>query len=286
LRGFQADRALAQPLLSSSAEDVMGPKHVIWVALLAAACGSPDRGGNAGDDSSGDDGSLDTVDGTELPPRQTSDQGRDAGAANAKASATLTVTLTGTGTITSSPAGLTCSGATCTGSFPVGTTVTLSAGPAAGGIFTGWSGACSGATTCAATLKGDATIGAAFQAIAGTWSGTFTNTRNAVGCTFQNTGNLTATVTASGTTFSTSANMTGLQLRNVPGCNIVGSTTGAAPASAVVASGTKLTGTWTFNVASGGTLAFPFTATAKDKTLTGTWTCQSCTGGFTLTTSP
>jgi len=58
---------------------------------------------------------------------------------------------TGSGTVTSTPAGINC-GSTCTSSFPSGTSVTLSAAPAAGSVFTGWSGGCSGvATTCSVT---------------------------------------------------------------------------------------------------------------------------------------
>jgi hypothetical protein len=57
---------------------------------------------------------------------------------------------TGTGTISSSPAGLGCSatpGSSCTGSFPTGTTVTLTAVP--NGVFAGWAGCTINAgTTC------------------------------------------------------------------------------------------------------------------------------------------
>ena len=58
---------------------------------------------------------------------------------------TLTVAKagTGSGTVTSSPAGINC-GATCSASFPAATVVTLTAAPAAGSTFAGWSGACSG----------------------------------------------------------------------------------------------------------------------------------------------
>ena len=46
----------------------------------------------------------------------------------------------GSGSVTSSPAGITC-GATCTANFATGTPVTLTASPAGGSTFAGWSGA-------------------------------------------------------------------------------------------------------------------------------------------------
>jgi len=52
--------------------------------------------------------------------------------------ANLTVNLTGSGTITSSPAGLSCSGNVCTGSFPLGTSVALTANPNGGWKFEYW----------------------------------------------------------------------------------------------------------------------------------------------------
>jgi len=51
----------------------------------------------------------------------------------------LSVSVTGDGTVTSSPAGIDC-GATCSHDFDYGTDVTLSAAPATGWTFSGWSG--------------------------------------------------------------------------------------------------------------------------------------------------
>ena len=60
----------------------------------------------------------------------------------------------GSGTVTSSPAGINC-GATCASSYTNGTVVTLTATPATGSDFTGWSGAgCSGTGTCVVTVDG------------------------------------------------------------------------------------------------------------------------------------
>jgi len=58
-------------------------------------------------------------------------------------SAQLTVTVAGSGTVTSNPAGINCPTA-CNASFNNGTSVTLTATPASGSTFSGFSGACSG----------------------------------------------------------------------------------------------------------------------------------------------
>ena len=68
---------------------------------------------------------------------------------------------TGNGTVTSSPAGISCPGA-CTTTFGHGTAVTLSAHPAAGAKFTGWTGACTGKTACALSLTADTAVTATF----------------------------------------------------------------------------------------------------------------------------
>ncbi len=55
------------------------------------------------------------------------------------ASFTLNLSRTGSGTITSSPAGISC-GSDCTQAYTSGTVVNLTAAPAAGFTFAGWSG--------------------------------------------------------------------------------------------------------------------------------------------------
>lgn len=74
--------------------------------------------------------------------------------------ATLTVTTTGQGSI--SGGGIDCPG-TCEVSKPVGSTLTLTATPASGWEFTGWSGGlCSGTGDCAVTLHSDQAVSATF----------------------------------------------------------------------------------------------------------------------------
>lgn len=60
-------------------------------------------------------------------------------------SAQVTVKVSGQGTVTSNPAGINCP-STCSASFDNGTTVTLSASPASGSTFSGFTGDCSGST--------------------------------------------------------------------------------------------------------------------------------------------
>jgi uncharacterized repeat protein (TIGR02543 family) len=77
----------------------------------------------------------------------------------------VTVEGTGTGTVTSSPAGIDVTTGTDTGAFAPGTVVTLTATPAAGSVFEGWEGACTGTEpTCAVTMSVARTVTATFQA--------------------------------------------------------------------------------------------------------------------------
>ncbi len=79
----------------------------------------------------------------------------------------LTVTRagSGTGTVSSSPAGISC-GSDCSESYASGTNVTLTASPAAGSTFAGWSGACTGTGSCAVTMSAARSVTATFNASA------------------------------------------------------------------------------------------------------------------------
>src|SRR5206468_11920078 len=109
--------------------------------------------------------------------------------------ATLSVTSSGSGsgTVTSSPTGIACSTA-CTGSFPSGALVTLTATPSETAAFTGWSGGgCSGTGPCTLTLTSDTSVTAVFElrtassftltvAIGGSAGGTVTSSPPGINC--------------------------------------------------------------------------------------------------------
>jgi photosystem II stability/assembly factor-like uncharacterized protein len=69
---------------------------------------------------------------------------------------------TGNGTVTSNPSGIDC-GSSCAGTYDEGTSVTLTAIPSSGSIFTGWSGACSGTVDCVVTMDNNKLVTATFN---------------------------------------------------------------------------------------------------------------------------
>ncbi len=89
----------------------------------------------------------------------------------------LSVTLSGSGGVTSSPSGINC-GNTCSSSFALGATVTLTAQAAAGFTFSGWSGACSGSGSgsCSVTLNSAQSVTATFTAMHVSYPLNVTNT--------------------------------------------------------------------------------------------------------------
>lgn len=75
----------------------------------------------------------------------------------------------GSGRLASNPAGIVC-GSTCASSFTYGATVILTATPATGSRFVGWSGACTSTGTCALTMKAAQSVTATFMLVRKTLS--------------------------------------------------------------------------------------------------------------------
>jgi len=90
--------------------------------------------------------------------------GLDASGSGSGGTLTLQVTKngTGSGTVTSSPSGISC-GTACSRSFSGGTIVTLTAVPASGSVFGGWSGGCTGTGSCTVQINNNLTVSAAFN---------------------------------------------------------------------------------------------------------------------------
>ena len=104
----------------------------------------------------------------------------------------LTVETTGggAGSVTSSPSGINC-GSTCSHNFASGTSVTLTATPAAGSQFAGWSGACSGTGTCSVPMTSTTAVSATFELqpaytlsveTSGNGTGTVTSSPSGIDC--------------------------------------------------------------------------------------------------------
>jgi hypothetical protein len=102
----------------------------------------------------------------------------------------VATTGTGTGTVSSSPTGITC-GTTCSGTFPTTAAVTLTAAPGPQSSFAGWTGPCSGTSTCSIPAGATAaSVGAQFTLdsylltviLAGTGSGSVTSSPAGITC--------------------------------------------------------------------------------------------------------
>lgn len=168
---------------------------------------------------------------------------------------TLTVTKagTGSGTVTSSPSGT---------SFATGTIVTLTATPATGSTFAGWSGACSGTGSCVVTMDANKAVTATFNSSVpsssfnGTWSGTYSGTLTTTGC---NPGGNSTSVNSSFSVNILNGVITGT------------STTGSVSGSAVAYNITQ--------TITGGSITYSFTGTLSGTTGSGTWSATGGTGG-------
>jgi uncharacterized repeat protein (TIGR02543 family) len=102
--------------------------------------------------------------------------------------AALTVSVTGSGAVSSGPSGITCP-STCSANFGDQTNVGLTATPASGWQFSGWTGACSGSSgSCTVTMTAAESVTATFQqlftlTVSDNGSGTITSTQSNIDCT-------------------------------------------------------------------------------------------------------
>ncbi|HEY0995102.1 MAG TPA: Ig-like domain-containing protein [Gemmatimonadaceae bacterium] len=114
---------------------------------------------------------------------------------------------TGSGTVAANPPG---------GTHVVGTTVTLTATPATGSTFAGWSGACTGTGSCVVVMNSDRAVTATFTASGGgvttydgTYSGSYSGTVTAGGYSAGVSGGVAFTVRAGVITVTVPAAGTG-----------------------------------------------------------------------------
>ena len=116
---------------------------------------------------------------------------------------------TGTGTVTSSPAGINCGNA-CSANFAANSSVTLTATPASGSIFAGWSAPCSGTGTCVLPMTASRSVTVVFNTSGGGGGGTCANPITFTG----NTGNFNTT---GAVCYRTNANINGWGCYNFDG---------------------------------------------------------------------
>ena len=157
-----------------------------------------------------------------------------------KANPVLTVSRSGIGTVVSSPAGINC-GSDCSEPYSNGTAVTLSATPASGYYFGGWSGACVGTGECAVTMTAAKSVTATFKAIP---KYTLTIYRSGSGTVVSSPAGISCGATCaayfpvSGTVTLTAAPAAGQKLKSWAGCATVNNnicTVGMAAAKTVTA---------------------------------------------------
>ena len=161
----------------------------------------------------------------------------------------------GSGTVTSSPTGINC-GTTCSALYNAGTVVTLTATPASGSTFAGWSGGgCAGTGTCSFTINANTAVTATFTAQATSY--TITSSAGTGG-----------SISPSGTTTVNSGTSQSFTITPSTGYTVSSVTVDGSSVGAV--------GSYTFsNVTANHTIA----ATFKAQTASYTITSSAGTGG-------
>lgn len=172
---------------------------------------------------------------------------------------TLTVTPSGTGSgnVSSSPSGIQC-GSDCSEAYTAGTAVTLTATPATGSTFGGWSGACSGtASTCSVSMNASSYVTAAFTQTSTTRVVTVTKSGSGSGSISSSPTGLSCAATGCTTASANFPSTTAITLTATAATgSTFGSWSGACSGSystCSLAAGTSaLNVTATFNTSSGG----------------------------------
>lgn len=173
---------------------------------------------------------------------------------------------TGSGTVASNPAGVNC-GPTCQANFDDGTNVTLTATPDSQSIFVGWSGICTGSSSCNVSMDADRTATATFHLQ--TYGLTLIKSGNGSGTVTSNPAGINCGVDCS-EAYTTNTVVT-LSAAPSAGSSFIGWSGG----------GCTGTGTCTVTVSSAQSVTAAFTLNLYTLTVS-----KSGTGGGTVTTSP
>ena len=178
-------------------------------------------------------------------PTAYSDYSNTACGATAQAISLAVVRMgTGSGVVISAPSGILC-GTTCSGAYGSGTAVTLTATPATGSTFAGWSGGgCTGTGTCTVTVTATTTVTAAFNAssaaltvsTAGTGSGSVSSSPAGITC---------GTTCAATYPYGTTVTLTAVTATSSTFTGWSGACTGTGSCSVALTSAATVTATFT-----------------------------------------
>ncbi|MDD2691487.1 MAG: DUF4214 domain-containing protein [Simplicispira sp.] len=171
---------------------------------------------------------------------------------------------TGSGTVTSSPVGISC-GSTCSASYAAGTSVTLSAQPASGSTFSGWSGACTGTSSCTVSMDSARSVTASFTAAATTRLVTLTKSGTGTGSVTSSPAGLScgSTCSSASASFASTSAIT-LTAQAASGSTFVGwsGACSGTSSSCTIAAGTSSANvTASFNTSTGGGTITPLAQT-------------------------
>jgi len=149
--------------------------------------------------------------------------------------ATLSITVFGSGIVSVSPGSSTsCPGGTCQFSVPSNRLLTITATPLNGSAFESWSGLCTGAVACTATLAPGATE---------TLTATFTTTSNFLSIAIAGQGTVTVTTNTEGVPASQTCSVPSCTFSFPPASDVTLTATSTSSAFTFVSWGAACTGT-------------------------------------------